>query len=166
MEKKRVTANVKNPLLARSLSGRGRGGRQREDAEHWSGSLWWVRMTARRQDTGIGKREGSIGLCDAELLVPKRSDLQMSLCVTTRRGGGRAGRHLLGGEGVFTLPIGLENSHKLFCSRWEDGRGVPLLSRHLTFLAGGRVQRDNLAGTEYRARLAVPAGSQRKCGPG
>lgn len=33
-----------------------------------------------------------------------------------RGGGGRARRHLLGGEGVFTLPTGLENSHKLFCS--------------------------------------------------
>lgn len=39
------------------------------------------------------------------------TDLQMSLCVTTRGGGGGAGRHLLGGEGLFTLPIGLERIH-------------------------------------------------------
>lgn len=76
------------------------------------------------------KQEG--GGCDAELLVPKCSDLQFHRVSHNRGGGGRARRHLLGGEGVFTLPTGLKRIHTNSSVVAGGGGGVPLLSRNLT----------------------------------
>lgn len=55
------------------------------------------------------------------------------VCHTTR-GGGSAGRHLLGGEGVFTLPTGLQRIHtNSSVVDGTGGGGLQLLSRRLNF---------------------------------
>lgn len=93
----------------------------------WDRKRW---QAERRQGTGPAKWTGcgegpskgeETGHRDSKREeVPKCSDRQLSSCVTQP---GWWWQSSLGGEGVFTLPTGLQKSHKLFCSCgwWRRG---------------------------------------------